>query len=297
MLASTGLSIACKGGGNIDLTARVNPVPKPHKGRDYNVGMYFYQFYDNFETSKRYMESARKKSKTGNLHIALGHAAKSISCFKNAEETYEGIISSLLESKYQDEIDKIRRIGKTELPMLKDEIESLKILKRELLATLSPGKLAGVYTYETIYFPYLPDSGVPVDILEELRIRQRAAKALLERIVNPDSFYPFKEDSSNSIEQKKAGKQKNLSIGYEILLFESEWLLEHAVSDQNVQCVEIVDEIRASLPKIEKVYKEIGPLKVSRSANRTFAWLIKETRKKTKARIKKKMESIKITTK
>ncbi|TET34400.1 MAG: hypothetical protein E3J72_14675 [Planctomycetota bacterium] len=288
------LSEGCMGNINADIASAI--APRKKKTKDHYVGMFFQQFYMNLENAKKYLDWSRKEQAKGRLRKALVDAQKVLVTFKIAEETYNKIVTWEWEEKHLESVEKIREIGKKELPDLKVEVENLKILKRELLTKLSPGALAKLYR-EKLYFPYLPDFGVPIDILGELRIRQKAAKGILEKIDNPDLYYRFREDSSRTVKQKKASIQVNLSIGYELLLTESEWLLRHAPPAQKTDSQKIIKGIRSGMPKLEEVYKRVGPMKLSKSAHNTFAWHIKEARVEEKARLKKKMDSIKITTK
>jgi hypothetical protein len=215
-------------------------------------------------------------------------AREAIRAFQVADETCKWVLEreNLWDKEYARPVANLKALKEAEWPELSRLLDEFKLIKRECIVRLAPKELA--HTYSSVFYASatLPDDGVEIDVIGEMRVRSRAAKALLERIQAPDKFESFHDDSIMSAAQSKMNSQAYWGVGYEVVLAEAEWLLSLAPEGDKAECARIVDEIKAGLKDVHVVFEQIGTFKSSKSeAARTLNKKIQDTRKEAQYRL------------
>jgi hypothetical protein len=214
-------------------------------------------FWDGLNEIKRYEGDVDNFIKEGKIRFALYRATSDYEEYETMRMHYLHVVKygPKWGDEYAREVEEVRKAGQPYVANYDAKRKYLAQVQRDLYAKLSDRDLA--YAYQEFKRVTVPSELVEVDILNELKIRERAAKALWERSQNPRMDNDIKAFGEYSTEDVVMIDKVNRCVAYEYLTAETDWLVRFIPEDQKKEGQDIVDGIHQRTDKIKAILEKL----------------------------------------
>jgi hypothetical protein len=222
----------------------------------------------------------------GRTVFAMDWASKATDELARAEEALDTLMREHREvtripaeawvGGWPPDLTQAHRAAFRQLPWLRLELARYQIFRRESYLKLSPEELVLHYSMDH-FAPALKHIGpvIKLDFPAELRQRAVAAKALRERVSDPEKFRKFADNSSGGPKgwESRIMSMASWVVGYEVVLAESNWLLVRAPEAARPECAKIAAEIAAGLPEVRRTFDALQADPDKNVREKAVSWL------------------------